>query len=431
MTTDLSRRNAIALTGAAILTPALGGASRASEGWGGSSSRAVAPASVGIPPGDAFAQNLEALPRNVEKMLTGRAIYVDDVRFDGEASGVVVRSPHPHARIRTIDASAARSAPGVLAVQTGEDVARMAKPLPCVIPSAAYGRAKPLHADRPILAVDRVRCVGDGLAFVVAETMEQANEAAGLVKVDYEPLPAYVEPRAEAAEPPIWADAPDNVAFDWRFGYPALCRKLFDRAAHTVRMRLSIPRVIPNPIEPRAAIGLHDHYADRLTLVSNPQGVHFVRGVLVRALGLPEDKLRVVSPYLGGAFGSKIYAYPEHALVLLAARIVGRPVRWTSTRDEAFLSDTQGRGHTTEAALGLDENGRFLALSVRPTVDLGAYFSKLTPISATGVGAPVQGGAYRFEAIEIDVGGIFTNKVPVDAYRGAGGRRQPMCSSAS
>ena len=420
MLNDLSRRQAIALAGAAILAPALGGASSASDETGGSSSPAVAPASAEIAPGDAFARNLEALPRNVEKMLTGRAIYVDDVRFDGEAAGVVVRSPHPHARIRTIDVSAARGAPGVLAVLTGEDVARVAKPLPCVIPPSAYGRAKPLHADRPILAVDRVRHVGDGVAFVVAETTEQANEAAGLVKVDYELLPAYVEPRAAAAEAPIWADAPDNVAFDWQFGNPALCRKLFDQAAHTVRIRLSIPRVIPNPIEPRAAIGLYDPHADRLTLVSNPQGVHFVRGVLTRALGLPDKKLRVVSPYLGGAFGSKIYAYPEHALVLLAARMVGRPVRWTSTRAEAFLSDTQGRGHTTEAALALDENGRFLALSVRPTVDLGAYFSQLTPITATGVGAPVQGGGYRFQAIEINVRGIFTNKVPVDAYRGAG-----------
>jgi carbon-monoxide dehydrogenase large subunit len=420
MTNDLSRRKAIALAGAAILAPALGGASSAFDQKGDSSSPPGATASAEIAPGDAFARNLEALPRNVEKMLTGRAVYVDDVRFDGEAAGVVVRSPHPHARIRAIDVSAARAAPGVLAVLTGGDVARMAKPLPCVIPPSAYGRAKPLHDDRPILAVDRVRHVGDGLAFVVAETMEQANQAADLVKVDYELLPAYVEPRAGTAEAPIWADVPDNVAFDWKFGDAVLCRKLFDQAAHTVRIRLSIPRVIPNPIEPRAAIGLYDPHADRLTLVSNPQGVHFVRGVLTRALALPDKKLRVVSPYLGGAFGSKIYAYPEHALVLLAARTVGRPVRWTSTRAEAFLSDTQGRGHTTEAALALDENGRFLALSVRPTVDLGAYFSQLTPITATGVGAPVQGGGYRFQAIEINVRGIFTNKVPVDAYRGAG-----------
>ena len=353
-------------------------------------------------------------------MLSGRAIYVDDVRFNDEAVGVVVRSPHPHAQIRAVDASEALRAPGALAVLTGNDIARLARPLPCVIPPSAYGRDRPLPVDRPILAVDRVRHVGDGVAFVVAETREQATEAARLVKVDYEILPAHLEPRAGAVEAPIWADAPDNVAFDWTFGNPARCRKLFDSAANVVRIRLSIPRVVPNPIEPRAAIGIFDPRSDRLTLLSNPQGVHFVRSVLARALGLRETKLRVVSPYLGGAFGSKIYAYPEHALVLLAARIIGRPIRWTSTRAEAFLSDTQGRGHTTEAALALDKDGRFLALSVHPTVDIGAYFSQLTPITATGVGAPVQGGGYRFQAIEINVRGIFSNKVPVDAYRGAG-----------
>jgi carbon-monoxide dehydrogenase large subunit len=418
MATKLSRRQFMALTGAAFLTPVLGDLARGAEAGAATGSPAAMPAQ--IPPGDAFARDLGPLPRDVVKMLTGRAVYTDDVRFDGETIGVVVRSPHPHARIRTIDTSAARNVPGVLAVLTGEDVARLAKPLACVIPLAAYGRAAPLPVDRPILALDRVRHVGDGVAFVVAETAQLAHEAADLVRVDYERLPEHLEPLAGSSGVPIWAGAPDNVAFDWQFGNPELCRQLFRQAAHTVRISLSIPRVIPNPIEPRAAIGLYDPHTDKLTLVSNPQGVHFVRGVLTRALGLPDDKLRVISPYVGGAFGSKIYAYPEHALVLLATRMVGRPVRWTATRTEAFLSDTQGRGHTTEAALALDANGHFLALSVNPTVDIGAYFSQLTPITATGVGAPVQGGAYRFRAIEINVRGIFTNKVPVDAFRGAG-----------
>jgi carbon-monoxide dehydrogenase large subunit len=353
-------------------------------------------------------------------MLTGGAVYVDDVRFEGEVYGYVLRSPHPHAHIRSIDPSAARYAPGVLAILTGADVARMAGPLPCVIPPSAYGRTQALPVDRPILAVDRVRHVGDGVAFVVAETSEQAEEAAQLVAVDYEVLPTHVALHADASRTPIWPEAPDNVAFDWQFGDAALCRRLIAGAAHVVRLHLSVPRVVPNPIEPRAAIGVYDARADKLTLVSNTQGVHFVRGGLAQALRLPTKKLRVVTPYVGGAFGSKIYAYPEHALVLLAARVLGRPVRWTATRSEAFLSDTQGRGHTTEAALALDEQGRFLALSVSPTVDLGAYFSQLTPLVATGVGAPVQGGAYRFQAIEINVRGVFTNKVPMDAYRGAG-----------
>ena len=364
-------------------------------------------------------------------MLTGRAVYVDDVHFKGETFGAVVRSPHPHAVIRSIDTNAARQQPGVLAVLTGEDVARTAGTLACVIPPRAYGRSTPLDVDRPILAINRVRHIGDGVAFVVAETAAQAGEAADLIRVDYDQLPASVEPIAAASDFPIWTDAPDNLAFDWRFGDSARCKKLFADAAHVVGIKLQIPRLVPCPIEPRGAIGLYDPKAKSFTLVSNPQGVHFVRSVLAQALRLSEDKLRVVSPYLGGAFGSKIYAYPEHALVLLAARATGRPVRWASTRSEAFLSDTQGRGFTTEAELALDKDFRFLALSVRPTVDIGAYFSNITPASATVVGAPVQGGAYRFEAIEISVRGVFTNTVPMDAYRGAGPKRHTRWNGSS
>ena len=414
----LTRRQALAQAGAVGLASAFAGTSRASSDWIDRPSTAITGKQAAV--GSADAQNLQALPRSIEKMLTGGALYVDDIHFEHEVYGYVLRSPHPHALIRSIDKSAARHAPGVLAILTGADVARMAGPLPCVIPPSAYGRTRALPVDRPILAVDRVRHVGDGVAFVVAETLEQAEAAAQLIAVDYKVLPTHVALHADASQTPIWPEAPDNVAFDWQFGDAALCRRLFAGAAHVVRLHLSIPRVVPNPIEPRAAIGLCETRAGKLTLVSNTQGVHFVRGGLTQALRLPAKQLRVVTPYVGGAFGSKIYAYPEHALVLLAARALDRPVRWAATRSEAFLSDTQGRGHTTEAALALDEDGRFLALSVCPTVDLGAYFSQLTPVVATGVGAPVQGGAYRFQAIEINVRGIFTNKVPMDAYRGAG-----------
>jgi len=418
MTSLLTRRQALTHAGAACLASAFAGTSRAAGRKIDRPSATVTGKQASA--GSAYARNLRALPRSIEKMLTGGAVYVDDVHFQREAYGYVLRSPHPHARIRSIDPSAARHAPGVLAVLTGADVARMAGPLPCVIPPSAYGRTRALPVDRPILAVDRVRHIGDGVAFVVAETLEQAEAAAQRIAVDFEVLPTHTALRADPSPAPIWPEAPDNVAFDWQFGDASLCRRLFADAAHTVRLHLSIPRVLPNPMEPRAAIGVYNTRAGRLTLVSNTQGVHFVRGVLTQALRLPAKKLRVVTPYVGGAFGSKIYAYPEHALVLLAARALGRPVRWASTRTEAFLSDTQGRGHTTEAALALDADGRFVALSVRPTVDLGAYFSQLTPIVATGVGAPVQGGAYRFQAIEINVRGIFTNRVPMDAYRGAG-----------
>jgi carbon-monoxide dehydrogenase large subunit len=418
MASLVTRRHALAQVAAACLVPAFVRTAQASS----AEIERLLPAMTGeqMDVGRAYARHLRALPRSLDEMLTGRAVYSDDARFEREVCGHVLRSPHPHARIRSIDASAARQAAGVLAVLTGSDVARVAGPLKCVVPPSAYGRTNALAVDRPILAVDRVRHVGDGVAFVVAETEEQAEEAAKLVAVDYEVLPAHVALHAEKSLAPIWPAAPDNVAFDWQFGDAAICRRLFAGAAHTVRLHLSIPRVLPNPIEPRAAIGVFDARAGRLTLVSNTQGVHFVRDVLTQALRISTAKLRVVTPYVGGAFGSKIYAYPEHALVLLAARALGRPVRWTATRAEAVLSDTQGRGHTTEAALALDKEGHFLALSVNPTVDLGAYFSAMTPLVATGVGAPVQGGAYRLQAIEINVRGVFTNKVPIDAYRGAG-----------
>ena len=365
-------------------------------------------------------EDFEALPRVEGEMLLGDGLFVDDICVEGAARGYVLRSPYPHARIKSVATSAARQSAGVLAVLTGVDLASIAKPLPCMIPLKSFGGKARAEADRVILATDRVRHVGDGVAFVVAETLHQAMDAAALIEVDYEVLPPCLDPGAAEVKEPVWADVPDNCCFDWRFGDADACRRLFDSAAHVVRMTLSIPRIVVNPVEPRAAIGLHDAETDDLTLIANTQGVHFVRSVLAKSLGIAQKSLRVLTPNVGGAFGSKIYAYPEHVLVLVAARLLGRPVRWTSGRREAILSDTQGRGHVTQAALALDAGGRFLALSVKPTVDLGAYLSQLTPLTATGVGAPVQGGAYRFRAIEIQVRGVFTNKVPIDAFRGAG-----------
>ncbi|GJD49703.1 Carbon monoxide dehydrogenase large chain [Methylobacterium crusticola] len=362
--------------------------------------------------------DLTAHARDEDAFLQGAGRYVDDIRLEGQAHGYVLRSPHAHARIRSIDTARARRVSGVLAVLTGADVAGMVQPLGCVMPLTSRDGTPRVEADRAILAIDRVRHVGDGVAFVVAGTLLEAAAAAELVQVDYEVLPAVAEPGKRAV--PIWPEAPDNVCFDWQFGDEDACSHLLAQAAHVARITLRSPRVVAVPVEPRAALGVYDSAADEYTLVSNTQGVHFVRRVLAKAFDLPAEKLRVVTPHVGGGFGSKIFAYPEQALVLAAARITGRPVRWTSTRTEAFLSDTQARDHHTEAALALDAEGRFLALSVQSTVNLGAYLSQYTPLTATGVGAPVQAGAYRFRAIAISVRGIFTNTVPVDAYRGAG-----------
>lgn len=360
------------------------------------------------------------LARSEHDLVRGTGKYVDALRFDGEAHGCLVRSPLPHARIRRIDSSRAASAPGVLTVLTGHDIAATIRPLGCVIGLRSDDGTPRVDADRAVLAVDRVRHVGDGVAFVVAETANQAATAAALVDVGYEPLPYRSDADSPELEVPIWADAPDDVCFTWRFGDAPACRALFASAHHVVRITLASPRLVPYPIEPRAAVGIYDEQTDAMTLLANTQGVHFVRNVLARAFDRDPRRLRVLTPAVGGGFGAKIYAYPEHALVLESARRLRRPVRWTATRSESFLSDTQGRGHITDAAIALDKDGRFLALSVRPTVDLGAYLSQLAPLTATGVGAPVQAGAYRFQAVEINVRAMFTNNVPVDAFRGAG-----------
>jgi carbon-monoxide dehydrogenase large subunit len=274
------------------------------------------------------------------------------------------------------------------------------------------------EADRAILALDRVRHVGDGVAFIVAETASRALDAAEAVSVDYEVLPAVMQPGASPA--PVWPDAPDNVCFDWGVGDPETCDRLIAEAAHVVRLRLRIPRVVVNALEPRAAVGLYDPATAQYRLIATTQGVHFVRRVLAAAYGNLEDRLRVLTPNVGGGFGSKIYAYPEYALVLWAARLLGRPVRWCATRTEAFVSDTQGRDHDTEATLALDADGSFLAIRVQITVNLGAYLSQYSPFVATGCGAPVQAGGYRFRTTDIRVRGVFSNTTPIDAYRGAG-----------
>lgn len=365
-------------------------------------------------------EQLGAFVRDDAQFLRGEGVYVDDIRLQGEAVGYVLRSPHAHARIRGIDREAALRSPGVLAVFTAADLAGIVRPLGCVMKLTSFDGKPRIEADRVILAADRVRHAGDGVTFVVAETLPQAITAAELVKIDYEPLPVVIDPMHDEATVPIWPDALDNTCFNWCFGNADSCRRIFAAAPHVVRIALRIPRIVVNAIEPRAAIGAVDPRDGRLTLIANTQGPHFVRRILAKAIGLPDTQLHVVTPNVGGGFGSKIFAYPEQALVLFAARALKRPVRWNACRSEAFLSDIQGRDHQTEAALALARDGRFLALSVHATVNIGAYLSQYTPLTATGVGAPVQAGGYGFEAIEIQVRGAFTNTVPLDAYRGTG-----------
>lgn len=363
--------------------------------------------------------------RRVEdnRLLTGHGRYTSDISLDGQAHGHVVRSPFAHARIRHIDTSAAQALQGVLAVYTAADIRRAGLgTIRCLMPATQPdGSTQPLPA-HPILAEDKVRHVGDPVAFVVAETADQARDAADAVIVDYDPLPASVDPvettAAEAAR--IHADAPRNVAFQWEKGDRERTDELFGNAAHVVRIRLVNNRVVINPLEPRAALGAWD--GERFTLYTPSQGPHLLRIQLAKHIfDMPSRAFRLITPDVGGSFGMKIFLYAEQPLVLLAARDLGRPVKWVGERSsDSFLSDTQGRDQVNEVELALDREGRFLALRVRTFANMGAYLSNFAPYIPTDCSVLMTNGVYRLKAVHVKVTGVFTNTVPVDAYRGAG-----------
>ena len=246
---------------------------------------------------------------SVDRCLRGAATHTDDIEVPDAAHGVMLRSPYAHAGLRAIDTAAARRRPGVLAILTGQDLSGHIRPLPCLMPLISRDGRPRAEADRAVLALDRVRHVGDGVAFIVAETAAQALDAADAVNVYYEILPAVVQPGALSCS--IWQDASDNVCFDWGVGDPEACDRLIAEAAHVVRLRLRNPRVVVNALEPRAAIGQYDAGTAQYHLIATTQGLHLVRRVLAAALGIPEDRMRVITPNVGGGFGSKIYAYPE------------------------------------------------------------------------------------------------------------------------
>ncbi len=362
--------------------------------------------------------------RRVEdaRLLTGLGRFTDDITLDNLAWGHVLRSPHAHARIRGLDASAARAMPGVLAILTAEDItAAGLATIVCLAPATQPdGSVQPQPA-HPILADGTVRHVGDPVAFVVAETALRARDAAEAIEVDYDPLPASID-AATATRPDaalIHEEAPGNISFTWERGDKAAVEQAFARAAHVVRTRLINNRVVVAPIETRGEIG--DWDGSRFTLYTQSQGVHSQRRQLAAMFDLPEESFRVVSGDVGGSFGMKIFMYAEKPLVLLAARLLGRPVKWTGERTaDAFLSDSHGRDQINEAELALDADYRFLALRVKSWANMGAYLSNFAPYIPTACGFLMLNGAYRFEAIHSSVTGVFTNTVPVDAYRGAG-----------
>jgi carbon-monoxide dehydrogenase large subunit len=356
-------------------------------------------------------------------LLTGRGRYADDVRLAGAAHLFVLRSPHAHARIRRIDATAARAAPGVLAVLTGAEAqADGLGEIPCMVPVTNVDGSPRGNTPRHLLATDTVRFVGDPVAVVVAGTLDEAKDAADLVEVDYESLPAVAGTFAavQPGAPQVWPRIAGNLCFDTVHGDPAAVDAAFARAAHVTRLTLDNQRLVANPIEPRAAIADFDPATGRTVLTTSSQGPHFIRRQIAKnILHIDPQKLRVLSGNVGGAFGMKIFLHPEQPLVVWASRRLRRAVRWTGDRSESFVSDVQGRDNHSVAELAMDADGRFLALRVTTYANMGAYLSNFGPFIPQ-LGLYVLSGVYRIPAISLALKGVVTNTVPVDAYRGAG-----------
>ena len=358
------------------------------------------------------------------RFLTGNGRYVDDIDRPGQLHAVLARSPHAHARLGAIDASAARAAPGVAAVFTAADLAAdNVGGLPCGWLIKNKDGSDMVEPPHPVLATGKVRHVGDPVAMVLAETRAQARDAAEKLEIEYEELDAVTDTAGafETGRPAVHDAAANNTCYDWEFGDKAAVEQAFAGAAKIVPLEFVNQRLVANAIEPRAAIGEYDAHDDRYTLYTTSQNPHVIRLLMCTAvLGLPETKVRVVSPDVGGGFGSKIYHYAEEALVTWAARKAGRPVKWTSDRAEAFLSDAQGRDHVTRAELALGAGAEFLGLKISTVANLGAYLSTFSTAIPTYFYAPLLAGVYKTPAIYCEVRGVFTNTVPVDAYRGAG-----------
>ncbi|MDE2119465.1 MAG: xanthine dehydrogenase family protein molybdopterin-binding subunit [Betaproteobacteria bacterium] len=368
----------------------------------------------------------EAVRRKEDyRFLTGGGQYTDDIKLDGQLSAVFVRSPYGHARIRSINTDAARAAPGVTGVFTGPDVAAdKIGGLPCgwlITSTDGTPMKEPPH---PILAIGKVRYVGDHVAMVVAETLEQARNAAEMVEVDYEELPVVtsVADAAAGKGAALHDEAPDNHCYKWALGDKAAVDAAFASAAHVTRLDLVNNRLVPNAIEPRSAIGSYNRASDEYTLYVANQNPHVERLLMTAfVMGLPEHKVRVIAPDVGGGFGSKIYLYAEDVALTWASRkLGGRPIKWTADRTEAFLSDAHGRDHVSHAEMAMDAQGHFLAMRVHTHAALGAYLSTFATAVPTILYGTLLAGQYKTPQIYVEVDAWFTNTAPVDAYRGAG-----------
>src|SRR5712672_2517233 len=358
------------------------------------------------------------------RFLTGQGTYTDDIDRPGQYYAYILRSPHAHARITGIDTAAAALAPGVVSVLTGKDMAADGVGgLPCGWQIHSKDGSPMIEPPHPPLVVDRVRHVGDQVAVVISETLAQARDGAELIQVDYAEEPAAIDSvdALKPGSPSVWTEAPGNICYDWHLGDLAAVEAAFAKAARIVKLDLVNNRLVPNAMEPRAAIGEFNRATNEYTLYTTSQNPHVIRLLMgAFVLQIPEARLRVVAPDVGGGFGSKIYHYAEEAIVTWAATKVRRPVKWTAERSESFMSDAHGRDHVTHVELALDGAAKFLALKVSTLANMGAYLSTFAPCIPTYLYGTLLAGTYTTPAIYVETKAVFTNTVPVDAYRGAG-----------
>lgn len=353
------------------------------------------------------------------RLITGKGRYTDDITPDNCAHALIVRSPYAHARLTGIDKSEALAVPGALAVLTAADIADLGT-IACPVDLPGPGGRPMTKPARPLLARDKVMHVGEAVAMVVAETPDAARDMIEALGVGYDDLPAVADMRLAIASgaPQIHDGAPDNICFDWTLGDRAATERGMAAAAHRVTLDLVNSRLVSSAMEPRNAIGEWD--GERFTLTTTSQGVHTLQTTFARIFGVEKSRMRVITPDVGGGFGTKIFPYPEQGLVLAAARQLNRPVKWIGERPDSFLGDAHGRDNLTRVEAGLDTDGRLLALSVETLANLGGLLSPYGPFVATNAGCGMLCGVYDIPAAHVRVQGIFTNTVPVDAYRGAG-----------
>jgi aerobic carbon-monoxide dehydrogenase large subunit len=358
--------------------------------------------------------------REDPQLITGKAKYTDDLQLQGMAYAAILRSPYAHARINSIDTSAAQQMEGVIAVYTAADI--VASGTPGVVP-VGWLLPNLKIPEHFMLAKEKVRHVGDGVAVVVAENRYIAQDALEAIWVDYEPFDAVASPKAATEEgaPLVHDELGTNIAFDWEIGDKAKTNDAFANAAHVAKLDIVNNRLIPNAMEPRAALADYNSITGDLTLYMTTQNPHIHRLLLSLApLGLPENKIRVIAPEVGGGFGSKIFLYADEAITSWCSMQLGRPVKWNSTRTESYISDGHGRDHVTHVEMALDENGKILGLNVDTYAAMGAYLSTFAPAVPTYLYGTLLSGEYDIPAIYCHVTGAFTHTVPVDAYRGAG-----------